>query len=55
MKHYFSHSSSIVDDGSYIGINTKIWHFTHISSCAKIGDKCVLGQNVFFSPKVYWK
>ena len=51
MKHYFSHSSSIVDDGSYIGINTKIWHFTHISSGAKIGDNCVLGQNVFVSPK----
>ena len=51
MKHYFSHNSSIIDDGSYIGKNTKIWHFTHISSGAKIGDNCVLGQNVFVSPK----
>ena len=51
MKHYFSHNSSIIDDGSYIGKNTKIWHFTHISSGAKIGDNCVLGQNVFVSSK----
>ena len=41
------HPSAIVDDGAEIGNNTKIWHWTHISSGAKIGRNCSLGQNVF--------
>jgi len=44
---YIVHSSSIVDDGATIGDNTKIWHFSHVCSGAKIGKNCSLGQNVF--------
>ena len=29
-RKYFSHETSIIDDGCVIGDNTKIWHFSHI-------------------------
>lgn len=43
---YFKHESSYVDDGAEIGEGTKIWHFCHVMSGAKIGSNCSLGQNV---------
>ena len=43
---YFVHESSYIDEGSCIGKDTKIWHFSHIQSGAIIGDKCTIGQNV---------
>lgn len=43
---YFKHESSFVDDGAVIGEGTKIWHFSHVQSGAKIGKNCILGQNV---------
>lgn len=43
---YFKHESSYVDEGAEIGDETKIWHFCHIMSGAKIGSNCSLGQNV---------
>lgn len=43
---YFKHESSYVDEGAEIGDETKIWHFCHIMSGAKIGERCSLGQNV---------
>jgi UDP-2-acetamido-3-amino-2,3-dideoxy-glucuronate N-acetyltransferase len=43
---YFIHESSYADDGAEIGEGTKIWHFCHIMSGAKIGKKCSIGQNV---------
>lgn len=43
---YFKHESSYIDDGAEIGEGTKIWHFCHIMSGAKIGENCSLGQNV---------
>ena len=45
-KKYFVHESSFADDGCEIGENTKIWHFSHIMSGAKIGKNCVIGQSV---------
>jgi UDP-2-acetamido-3-amino-2,3-dideoxy-glucuronate N-acetyltransferase len=44
---YYCHPSSIVDDGAVVGEGTKIWHFCHVLGKAKIGAKCVLGQNVY--------
>jgi UDP-2-acetamido-3-amino-2,3-dideoxy-glucuronate N-acetyltransferase len=44
-KHYV-HPTAVVDDNVEIGEGTKIWHFSHIQSGAKIGKKCTLGQNV---------
>lgn len=43
---YFKHESSYVDDGAQVGDGTKIWHFCHVMSGAKIGGNCSLGQNV---------
>ncbi len=41
------HSTAIVDDGAQIGKGTRVWHWVHVCSEAKIGDGCSLGQNVF--------
>lgn len=43
---YFIHESSYVDENVEIGEGTKIWHFSHVQSGARIGKNCVLGQNV---------
>lgn len=43
---YFKHESSYVDKGAEVGEGTKIWHFCHVMSGAKIGKNCSLGQNV---------
>jgi len=43
---YFKHESAYIDDGCEIGDGTKIWHFSHVQTRAKIGKSCVLGQNV---------
>lgn len=43
---YFKHESSYVDEGAEVGDGTKIWHFSHVMSGAKIGENCSLGQNV---------
>jgi UDP-2-acetamido-3-amino-2,3-dideoxy-glucuronate N-acetyltransferase len=44
--NYLKHESAYVDENCIIGEGTKIWHFSHIQSGAKIGKKCVFGQNV---------
>lgn len=40
MTDYFVHESSYIDDDVVIGKGTKIWHFCHIQSGARIGEKC---------------
>lgn len=52
MANYISHNTSIIDKGALIGLNTKIWHWSHICSGAIIGADCSLGQNVFVANKV---
>lgn len=52
MADYFVHESSYVDDGAEIGNGTKIWHFSHVMSGAKIGERCSFGQNCVVSPGV---
>jgi UDP-2-acetamido-3-amino-2,3-dideoxy-glucuronate N-acetyltransferase len=49
---YFVHESAYVDDGVEIGEGTKIWHFAHILSGAKIGRKCIFGQNTMVANDV---
>ena len=48
--HQTSWNYSIRDDGCEIGLRTKIWHFSHIQSGAKIGKDCIIGQNVNIGP-----
>lgn len=43
---YFVHESAYADDGAEIGAGTKIWHFSHVMKGARIGERCVIGQNV---------
>jgi UDP-2-acetamido-3-amino-2,3-dideoxy-glucuronate N-acetyltransferase len=48
----FVHESSYVDEGCEIGAGTKIWHFSHVMTGARIGRRCNIGQNVVVSPQV---
>src|SRR5438309_386199 len=43
---YFVHESAYADEGAEIGARTKIWHFSHVMKSARIGERCVIGQNV---------
>jgi len=52
MIDFYAHETAIVDQGCTIGNATKIWHFSHIMSNCKIGEKCNIGQNVVVSPGV---
>jgi len=52
MSDYFVHSSSIVDKGARIGLQTRVWHFSHIMTGAIIGKGCNLGQNVMIASGV---
>jgi UDP-2-acetamido-3-amino-2,3-dideoxy-glucuronate N-acetyltransferase len=45
-KNYYVHDTACVDANVELGEGTKVWHFSHVQSGAKIGKKCVLGQNV---------
>jgi len=46
------HPSAIVDAGAQIGEGTRVWHWVHVCSGARIGRNCSLGQNVFVANKV---
>jgi UDP-2-acetamido-3-amino-2,3-dideoxy-glucuronate N-acetyltransferase len=52
MSEYFVHKSSFVDEGAIVGKGTKIWHFSHVLSGARIGDRCSFGQNCCVSSGV---
>jgi UDP-2-acetamido-3-amino-2,3-dideoxy-glucuronate N-acetyltransferase len=52
MPDYFVHESSYIDEGAQIGAGTKIWHFSHVMTGARIGERCNIGQNVLVSPEV---
>lgn len=49
---YYQHPSAIVDDGAQIGEGSRVWHFVHVCSGARIGKGVSLGQNVFVGNKV---
>jgi UDP-2-acetamido-3-amino-2,3-dideoxy-glucuronate N-acetyltransferase len=49
---FFAHPSACVDEPCDIGPGTKIWHFSHVSAHARIGEGCTIGQNVFIAPRV---
>ena len=48
----FVHETSFVDEGAVIGTGTKIWHFGHVMSGARIGSRCIFGQNAFVANDV---
>ncbi len=47
---HFVHSSAHVDAGVQIGFDTKIWHFSHVLRNSRIGNRCIIGQNVAIGP-----
>ncbi|MFC1878388.1 DapH/DapD/GlmU-related protein [Chloroflexota bacterium] len=47
MSDYYTHPTSVIDPGAIIGAGSKIWHFCHVMPGARIGQNCILGQNVF--------
>jgi len=49
---YFRHESAFVDKGAEIGDDSKIWHFAHVCSGARLGRGVSLGQNVFVADRV---
>ena len=52
MNDYFAHETAVIDEGCTIGRGTKIWHFSHLMSGCRIGERCNIGQNVVVSPGV---
>ena len=50
--NYFVHETAIIDEGAQIGEKSRIWHWVHVCSGAKIGKGCSLGQNVFVGNQV---
>lgn len=49
---YYQHPSAIVDKGAQIGEGSRVWHFVHVCSGARIGAGVSLGQNVFVGNRV---
>ena len=52
MNPFFAHESTYIDENVTIGLNTKVWHFSHILSGSNIGENCSFGQNCVVGPKV---
>jgi len=50
--NFYSHPSSIINETAKIGLETKIWQFSHIMNNSIIGKQCNIGQNVVISPQV---
>lgn len=52
MPAFQAHPTAIIDPGAHIGDDTRIWHFAHICSGAKIGQHCSFGQNTMVADGV---
>jgi UDP-2-acetamido-3-amino-2,3-dideoxy-glucuronate N-acetyltransferase len=46
----YVHPTAVIETAE-IGSGTKIWHFSHVLAGARIGENCVLGQNVTVAGK----
>jgi len=51
-REYFVHPTAVIDEPCEIGEGAKIWHFSHVMRGARIGERCILGQNVFIANDV---
>jgi len=51
-KSFYAHPTAVVDDGVAIGQGTKVWHFAHILGGSRLGERCVVSQNVMIGPNV---
>ena len=48
---FWAHETAVIDSPATIGDGTRIWHFCHVMAGARIGERCVLGQNVFVASR----
>jgi len=48
----FVHATAVVDPGATLGAGVKVWHFAHVCAGADVGERSVLGQNVYVGPGV---
>ena len=51
-KDFFLHETARVDLPCEIGAGTRVWHFSHVMAGARIGENCILGQNVYIDRDV---
>lgn len=49
---YYFHPTAVIDEGAVIGAGSKIWHFAHVSAGARIGERCIFGQNTYVADGV---
>ncbi|MBU0484135.1 MAG: N-acetyltransferase [Proteobacteria bacterium] len=49
---FFQHPAALVEDGSVVGVNTRVWAFVHILSGARIGEDCNICDHVFIENDV---
>jgi UDP-2-acetamido-3-amino-2,3-dideoxy-glucuronate N-acetyltransferase len=47
MQSFFAHSTALIERGSRVGKETRIWAYTHVLKKATIGARCNLGDYVF--------
>ena len=52
-RRFWAHPTAVIDEPCDIGAGTRIWHFCHVMENARIGERCILGQNVFVANDVY--
>jgi len=52
MSAAFIHPTACVDSPASIGDSTQVWHFCHLMPGARVGRRCILGQNVFLASHV---
>lgn len=50
--NFFVHPTAVIDQNVQVGKGTSVWHFTHISEGAVVGNNCNIGQNVFIGKNV---
>ena len=43
------HETAIVDTGAEIGEGSRIWHWSHVCSGAKIGKNCLIGAGALIT------
>lgn len=46
------HATAVIEKGAQISAGSKIWHFCHLMPAARVGENCILGQNVFVDNQV---
>ena len=46
------HPTAVVDEGAQLGAGTRVAHFAHVCSGARIGPDCALGQGVYIGNEV---